>query len=97
MDQKPAKGLKVRVDATREAIFGAEGVDIRKVSFSNDRSKSGILTGVTLAGFCQVEMPGLDGQSHWYPIDALNGENGEKIIEDQIEMEVEGDDSSEDD
>lgn len=96
MDQKPAKGLKVRVDATREAIFGAEGVDMRKVSFPSDRSRSGILTGVTLAGFCQVEMQGLDGQSHWYPIDGLNGENGEKIIEEQVEIEVEDDDSSED-
>ncbi len=95
MDQKPAKGLKVRVDAAREAIFGAEGVDIWKVSFPSDRSRSGILTGVTLAGFCQVEMPGLDGKSHWYPIVGLNGENGEKIIEEQVVIEVEDDDSSE--
>jgi len=96
LDLKPTKGLTVRVEANREAIFGEEGVDVERVSFLSDSSRVGVLTGLTLAGFCQVKMPGLDGKYHWYPIDGLNGESGEKIIEDRVEIVVEEDDSPED-
>jgi len=95
MDLKPTKGLKVRVGASREAVFGDEGVEIRRVSLQDDKCSGGILTGAALAGFCEVEMPGLDGQRHWYPIDGLRGENGERIIEDEIMIEVEEDYPSE--
>ncbi len=98
MELKPEKGLKVRVYAAREAVFGEEGVGIEKVSFDGEKTTLGTLTGMTLAGFCEVEMPDLDGKKHWYPIESLKGENGEKLVEEEFEIEAEKkeDDSLED-
>ncbi len=98
MELKPEKGLKVRVYASREAVFGEEGVGIEKVSFDGEKTTLGTLTGMTLAGFCEVEMPDLDGKKHWYPIESLKGENGEKLVEEEFEIEAEEkeDDSLED-
>ncbi len=87
--------MKVRVNATKEAVFGEEGVEIKKVSFKGDKSNVGELTGTTLAGFCEVEMPALDDRKHWYPIDGLEGENGEKIVEEEVVFDMEEDDSLE--
>jgi hypothetical protein len=96
MDLKPSKGLKVKVNAQREAIFGDESVAVQKIKL-NDGDRMGIMTGQVLAGYCEVEMQKLDGRKHWYPIDDLAGENGEKIVEEEIpiELEEEGDEESE--
>ena len=91
MELKPQKGLKVRVNSQREVVFGEESVDVRRVSIP-DSGKLGVLTGFSLAGYCEVEMPSLDGRKHWYPTDSLLGENGEKIVEEEIKK-----DSGEDD
>jgi hypothetical protein len=90
MELKPSKGLKVHVNAQREAIFGDESVSIQKIVL-NDGKNMGVMTGQTLAGFCEVEMHSMDGRKHWYPIDDLAGEHGEKIVEEQIPIELEGD------
>jgi hypothetical protein len=87
MELKPTKGLKVIVNAQREAIFGDESVAVQKITL-NDGNKAGIMTGQTLAGFCEVEMQTLDGRKHWYPIDDLAGEHGEKFVEEEIPMEL---------
>ncbi|HLQ21104.1 MAG TPA: hypothetical protein VK127_02230 [Nitrososphaerales archaeon] len=89
MELKPVKGLKVRVHASREAVFGEEGVGIEKVSFRSENTTLGTLTGMTLAGFCEVEMTDLDGRKHWYPIESLKGENGEMLVEEEIEIQAE--------
>jgi hypothetical protein len=96
LDLKPSKGLKVTVNALREAIFGDESVAVQKVAL-NDGDRIGIMTGQVLAGYCEVEMQKLDGRKHWYPIDDLVGENGEKIVEEEIpiESDEEGDEESE--
>ena len=96
MEVKPSKGLKVKVGATREAIFGDESVAVSRIKPLDDGSKAGVLTGTTLAGFCEVEMPALDGKKHWYPIGDLVGEHGEAIVEEEIQIE-EDPDGSEDD
>jgi hypothetical protein len=88
MELKPAKGVKVFVNAQREAIFGDESVSVQKATL-NDGNKLGLMTGLTLAGFCEVEMSQLDGKKHWYPIDDLAGEHGEKIVEEEIPIEDE--------
>ncbi len=92
MELKPSKGLRVHVSAQREAIFGDESVSVQKVSLSEGAS-DGVMTGRTLVGFCEVEMQRLDGRNHWYPIDDLAGENGERIVEEEIpiELDEEGD------
>ncbi|MDV3278570.1 MAG: hypothetical protein LYZ69_08950 [Nitrososphaerales archaeon] len=87
MELKPTKGLKVKVNARREAVFGEESVAVKKVALPDGKGMSGIMTGVTLAGYCEVEMPGLDGQRHWYPIDELLGEKGEKVVEEVLVIE----------
>ena len=89
MQVKPSKGLKVRVNAGREAVFGEESVTVTKVSIPNDGSRAGVLTGATLAGFCEVEMPALDGNRHWYPVGDLIGEHGEEIVEEEIRLDEE--------
>jgi hypothetical protein len=94
MELKPSKGLKVVVNAQREAIFGDESVNIKKISIE-DGNRVGVMTGQVLAGFCEVEMQKLDGKRHWYPIDDLAGENGEKIVEEEIPIEIPEDDESE--
>jgi hypothetical protein len=93
MELKPSKGLKVHVNAQREAIFGDESVAVQKIML--DGSKVGIMTGLTLAGYCEVDMQSLDGRKHWYPIDELAGEHGEKIVEEEIPIEQDGDDGPE--
>ena len=94
MELKPSKGLKVIVNAQREAIFGDESVNIEKIRLE-DGNRVGVLTGQVLAGFCEVEMQKLDGKRHWYPIDDLAGEHGEKIVEEEIPIEIPEDDDSE--
>jgi hypothetical protein len=88
MEIKPSKGVKVVVNARREAVFGDESVDVREISL-NDGLKVGAMTGLTLAGFCEVEMPKLDGKKHWYPIGDLVGEQGETVVEEEIPIEEE--------
>lgn len=88
MEIKPSKGVKVVVNAQREAVFGDESVSIRKISLNNGL-RVGEMTGLTLAGFCEVEMPKLDGKKHWYPIGDLVGEHGETVVEDVIAIEEE--------
>jgi hypothetical protein len=92
LEVRPTKGLKVNVNAKREAIFGDESVAVNHVSLPNDGSRSGVLTGITLAGFCEVEMPSLDGKKHWYPIEDLSGQRGEQIVEDEIQLDEAEDD-----
>ena len=95
MEVKPSKGLSVRVNAQREAVFGEESVTVNRVSLGGEASRMGVLTGTTLAGFCEVEMAGLDGKRHWYPIDDISGVNGEKVVEDEVQVEEADDDDSE--
>jgi len=94
MELKPSKGLKVHVNAQKEAIFGDESVSVEKVTI-NDGASMGVMTGRTLIGFCEVEMQKLDGRNHWYPIDDLTGEQGEKIIEEEIPIELDEDEGPE--
>ena len=88
MEIKPSKGVRVVVNAQREAVFGDESVSIRKISL-NDGPRVGEMTGLTLTGFCEVEMPKLDGKKHWYPIGDLVGEHGETVVEEEIPIEEE--------
>ena len=94
MELKPSKGLKVHVKAQREAIFGDESVSVQRVTI-NDGADQGIMTGRTLIGFCEVEMMKLDGRNHWYPVDDLVGDHGEKIVEEEIPIELPEDDGPE--
>ena len=90
MELKPSKGLKVQVNAHREAVFGDESVSVQQVTV-NDGANLGVMTGRTLIGFCEVEMQKLDGHAHWYPIDELAGEHGEKIVEEEVPIEMDED------
>jgi hypothetical protein len=45
------------------------------------------MTGLTLAGFCEVEMAKLDGKKHWYPVEDLVGEHGETFVEEEVQIE----------
>jgi len=94
LEVKPAKGLKVKVNAQREAVFGDESVAVSKISLPDDGSRMGVMTGTTLAGYCEVEMPSLDGKKHWYPVGDLVGEKGELIVEDEIQIDEEGEDGA---
>jgi len=94
MELKPTKGLKVRVNAHREAVFGDESVSVQNVVI-NDGVNLGVMTGRTLIGFCEVEMQELDGHAHWYPIDELTGEHGEKIVEEEVAVEMPEDEGPE--
>ena len=94
MDLKPSKGLKVHVNAHREAIFGDESVSVQPVTIGNG-ANLGVMTGRTLIGFCEVEMEKLDGHSHWYPVEDLTGEHGEKIVEEEIPIELPEDEGPE--
>ncbi len=87
MELKPSKGIRVHVNAHREAIFGDESVSVQEVTLDNGKNL-GTMTGRTLIGFCEVEMQKLDGHSHWYPIEELAGEHGEKIVEEEIAIEL---------
>ena len=90
MDIRPSKGLKVFVNAQREALFGDESVSVQRITL-DDGNRVGVMTGLNLAGFCEVEMQKLDGRKHWYPIDDLAGEQGEKIVEEEIPIELDED------
>jgi len=94
MDLKPSKGIKVIVSAHREAIFGDESVSVQNVKIANG-ANLGVMTGRTLIGFCEVDMQKLDGHNHWYPIDDLAGEHGEKIVEEEIPIEMPEDEGPE--
>ncbi len=88
MEIKPSKGVRVTVNARREAIFEDESVSVKRISLA-DGSKAGEMTGNSLAGFCEVEMKRLDGKKHWFPIGDLVGEHGEKVVEDEIAIDDE--------
>lgn len=94
MELKPSKGLRVHVNAQREAIFGDESVSVQKVPVNNG-TDLGVMTGRTLIGFGEVEMAKLDGRNHWYPIEELAGEHGEKIVEEEIPIELDEDEGPE--
>jgi len=93
MEIRPTKGLKVNCNPTREAIFGEDGVEVKKTSIPSVKHRLGILTGRTLAGFSEVEMTALDGNKHWYPTDQMLTENGEKVVEEEIAIEEPADDA----
>jgi len=88
MDVKPSKGLKVIVDASREAVFGEDGVEVKKISSPSGKTAAGTLTGRTLVGYAEVEMTSLDAKSHWYPVDQLLTDKGEKVVEEEIAVEI---------
>jgi hypothetical protein len=88
MDVKPSKGLKVKVSAAREAIFGEDGVEVKKVTTPSGKKALGTMTGRTLVGYAEVEMETLDGGKHWYPVDQLATEKGEKVVEEEIPVEI---------
>ncbi len=91
MDVKPSKGLKVDVNASKEAVFGEDGVEVKKASLPSGKQRSGVLTGRTLAGFAEVEMETLDGKKHWYPTEDMLTEQGDKVVEEEIVVEDPGD------
>jgi len=95
MEVKPAKGLKVNCTPTKEAIFGEDGVEVKKASVPGGKHRAGVLTGRTLAGFAEVEMTAFDGKKHWYPTDEMLGEKGEKVVEEEIVIEEPADDGEE--
>ena len=92
MEVKPAKGLKVNCNPTKEAVFGEDGVEVKKASVPAGKHRLGVLTGRTLAGFAEVEMTGLDGNKHWYPTDEMLTDKGEKVVEEEIAIEEPADD-----
>ena len=94
MELRPSKGLKVFVNAQREALFGDESISIQRITL-DDGNRVGAMTGLTLAGFCEVDMQKLDGRKHWYPVDDLAGEHGEKIVEEEIPIELDEDGAEE--
>jgi len=81
MEVRPVKGLKVNCNPSREAIFGEEGVEVKKASLPSGKNRLGVLTGRTLAGFAEVEMASHDGNKHWYPTDEMLTDKGEKVVE----------------
>lgn len=93
MEVKPSKGLKVNCNPTKEAIFGEDGVEVKKASVPAGKHRLGVLTGRTLAGFAEVEMDGLDGKKHWYPFEEMFTEKGEKVVEEEIVIEEPADDA----
>ena len=93
MEVRPAKGLKVNCNPTKEAIFGEDGVEVKKASVPTGKHRLGVLTGRTLAGFAEVEMDGLDGKRHWYPTEEMLTEKGEKVVEEEIVIEEPADDA----
>ena len=95
MDAKPVKGLKVNCTPTREAIFGEDGVEVKKASIASPKNRAGVLTGRTLAGFAEVEMTALDGSKHWYPTEELLTDKGEKVVEEEMVIEEPAEDGEE--
>jgi hypothetical protein len=97
MEVKPTKGLKVKINAAREAIFGEDGVEVKKISSPSGKAAAGTLTGRALVGYAEVEMTALDGKSHWYPVDQMLTDKGEKIVEEDVAVEVPADSDEDDD
>jgi hypothetical protein len=95
MEVRPAKGVKVNCSPTKEAIFGEDGVEVKKATIPSDKHRLGLLTGRTLAGFAEVEMAALDGKKHWYPTDEMVTDKGEKVVEEEIVIEEPADDGDE--
>jgi hypothetical protein len=93
MEIRPTKGLKVNCNPTREALFGEDGVEVKKTSIPSAKHRPGMLTGRTLAGFSEVEMVELDGKKHWYPTDQMLTEKGEKVVEEEIAIEEPADEA----
>jgi hypothetical protein len=87
MDVKPSGGLKVKVKATKEAVFGEDGVEVKQIATPSGKAASGVMTGRTLVGFSEIEMSGMDGKKHWYPVDQLTTEKGDKIVEEELPIE----------
>jgi len=87
MEVRPAKGVKVDCNPTKEAIFGEDGVEVKKATLTAGKHRLGVLTGRTLAGFAEVEMAALDGKKHWYPTDEMLTDKGDKIVEEEIVIE----------
>jgi hypothetical protein len=87
LEVRPAKGVKVNCNPSREAIFGEDGVEVKKASISSTKNRLGVLTGRTLAGFAEVEMGALDGKMHWYPTDQMLTDKGEKVVEEEMVIE----------
>jgi hypothetical protein len=96
MEVRPTKGLKVNCDPVKEAIFGEDGVEVKKASIPAGKQRLGALTGRTLAGFAEVEMEALDGKKHWYSTDEMLTEKGEKVVEEEIVVEEPTDGDGED-
>jgi hypothetical protein len=92
MEVKPAKGVKVNCNPSKEAIFGEDGVEVKKASVPSGKHRLGVLTGRTLAGFAEVEMEGLDGKKHWYPTEEMLTDKGAKVVEEEIVIEEPADD-----
>ena len=95
MDVKPSKGLKVKVSAVREAVFGEDGVEVKKAAVPPGKKAAGTMTGRTLVGYAEVEMEALDGGKHWYPVEQITTEKDEKIVEEEIPIEIKEDSSEE--
>jgi hypothetical protein len=95
MEVRPAKGVKVNCAPSKEAIFGEDGVEVKKASLPSGKNRLGVLTGRTLAGFAEVEMEGLDGKKHWYPTEEMLTDKGEKVVEEEIVIEEPAEDGEE--
>lgn len=95
MEVKPAKGLKVSCTPTKEAIFGEDGVEVKKATIPADKHRLGVLTGRSLAGFAEVEMEALDGKKHWYSTEEMLTDKGEKVVEEEIVIEEPAEDGEE--
>ena len=95
MEVRPAEGLNVKCSPTKEAIFGEDGVEVKKATIPSDKHRLGVLTGRTLAGFAEVEMAALDGKKHWYPTDEMLTDKGEKVVEEEIVIEEPADEGEE--
>jgi hypothetical protein len=92
MEVRPTKGLKVNCNPAREAIFGEDGVEVKKATIPAGKHRLGVLTGRTLAGFAEVEMGALDGKTHWYSTEDMLTEKGEKVVEEELVVEEPADD-----
>jgi hypothetical protein len=92
MEVRPAKGVKVNCNPTKEAMFGEDGVEVKKATLPAGKNRLGVLKGRTLAGFAEVEMTGLDGKNHWYSTEEMLSDKGEKVVEEEIVIEEPEDD-----
>jgi hypothetical protein len=96
MDVKPTKGLKVKISASREAVFGEDGVEVKKVKAQPGKQGTGTMTGRTLVGYAEVETDPPESSRHWFPVDQLTTEKGEPIVEEEIQVDL-GEGSSDED